>query len=81
MSINTDAVWLCSYPGNFTTNSTFGRNRDLILSTLASQVSVNGGFYNATVGQDPDKVYALHFAEEILLLKDASAASILWSRK
>ncbi|KAK3200409.1 hypothetical protein Dsin_023824 [Dipteronia sinensis] len=59
MSINTDAIWLCSYPGNFTANSTFGRNRDLILSTLASQVSVNGGFYNATVGQDPDKVFAL----------------------
>ncbi|KAI9185195.1 hypothetical protein LWI28_005202 [Acer negundo] len=59
MCINTDAIWLCSYLGNFTDNSTFGRNRDLILSTLASQVSVNGGFYNATVGQDPDKVFAL----------------------
>ncbi|KAK3206451.1 hypothetical protein Dsin_020497 [Dipteronia sinensis] len=45
--------------GNFTTNSTYGRNRDLVFSSLASNVTANGGFYNVSIGQDPDRVYAL----------------------
>ncbi|KAI9185189.1 hypothetical protein LWI28_028344 [Acer negundo] len=45
--------------GNFTTNSTYGRNRDLIFSSLASNVTANGGFYNVSMGQDPNRVYAL----------------------
>ncbi|KAK2641458.1 hypothetical protein Ddye_023221 [Dipteronia dyeriana] len=45
--------------GNFTTNSTYGRNRDLIFSSIASNVTANGGFYNVSMGQDPDRVYAL----------------------
>ncbi|KAJ4703246.1 Cysteine rich receptor like kinase [Melia azedarach] len=49
----------CYDTGNFTTNSSYGKNRDLMLSSLPSDVSKNGGFYNATTGQDPDKVYAL----------------------
>lgn len=49
----------CYNTGNFTSNSTYGRNRDFILSSLASNVSGNSGFYNATFGRDPDKVYAL----------------------
>ncbi|TXG47157.1 hypothetical protein EZV62_026451 [Acer yangbiense] len=40
---------------NFTANSTYRRNRDLILSSLASKITE--GFYNATIGQDHDKVY------------------------
>ncbi|KAI9198993.1 hypothetical protein LWI28_025531 [Acer negundo] len=47
----------CYDTGNFTANSTYGRNRDLILSSLASNAT--GGFYNATIGQDSDEVYAL----------------------
>ncbi|KAJ0075747.1 hypothetical protein Patl1_33889 [Pistacia atlantica] len=49
----------CYDTGNFTTNSVYGKNRDLILSNLASNVSTNGGFYTATIGQDTDEVYAL----------------------
>lgn len=51
----------CYYEtGNFTENSTYGRNRDLILASLPGNVSANGGFFNATIGQDDsDKVYAL----------------------
>ncbi|KAK4857455.1 hypothetical protein QYF36_000903 [Acer negundo] len=45
--------------GNFTTNSTYAKNRNLILASLVSNVAVNGGFYNTTIGQDPDKVYGL----------------------
>ncbi|GLU23218.1 hypothetical protein SLE2022_392420 [Rubroshorea leprosula] len=49
----------CYNNGNFTVNSTYGRNRDLALSSLASNTSENGGFYNTSVGEDPNKVYAL----------------------
>ncbi|KAF2319517.1 hypothetical protein GH714_016673 [Hevea brasiliensis] len=45
--------------GNFTTNSTYAKNRALVLSSLASNVTANGGFYTATVGQGTDKVYGL----------------------
>lgn len=45
--------------GNFTINDTYGKNRDLILASLPSNVSVNGGFFNTTIGQEPEKVYAL----------------------
>ncbi|TXG73109.1 hypothetical protein EZV62_001688 [Acer yangbiense] len=38
---------------------TYGRNRDLIFSSLASDVTANGGFYNVSIGQDPDRVYAI----------------------
>ncbi|KAI9161356.1 hypothetical protein LWI28_016659 [Acer negundo] len=48
--------------GNFIANSTYGRNCDLILSSLASKIT--GGFYNATIGQDRDKVYALALCRE-----------------
>ncbi|XP_031268734.1 cysteine-rich receptor-like protein kinase 14 [Pistacia vera] len=49
----------CYDTGNFTTNSVYGKNRNLILSNLASNVSTNGGFYTATIGQDTNEVYAL----------------------
>ncbi|XP_039020154.1 cysteine-rich receptor-like protein kinase 14 isoform X1 [Hibiscus syriacus] len=45
--------------GNFTTNSTYGKNRDSILDSLPLKVSANGGFFNPTIGQNSDKVYAL----------------------
>ncbi|KAI9198883.1 hypothetical protein LWI28_023763 [Acer negundo] len=48
---------ICLGTGNFTASSTYGRNRDLIPSSLASKITE--GFYNPTIGQDRDKVYAL----------------------
>ncbi|XP_021293809.1 putative receptor-like protein kinase At4g00960 isoform X2 [Herrania umbratica] len=48
----------CLETGNFTTNSTYGRNRDLILTSLPTNVLEKGGFFNATIGQEPNKVYA-----------------------
>lgn len=53
------ALEICYNTGNFTANSTYAKNRGLILSYLASNVTENGGFYTATVGQGPDKVYGL----------------------
>ncbi|KAK2644358.1 hypothetical protein Ddye_019553 [Dipteronia dyeriana] len=55
--INGISTYICYDTGNFTANSIYGRNRDLVLSYLASNAT--GGFYNATVGQQPEKVYAL----------------------
>ncbi|KAL7212059.1 hypothetical protein ACSBR2_014843 [Camellia fascicularis] len=49
----------CYNTGNFTTNSTYGKNRDMALSSLASNVTANGGFYTATIGHGSDTVYAL----------------------
>ncbi|XP_057986386.1 cysteine-rich receptor-like protein kinase 11 [Hevea brasiliensis] len=49
----------CYQTGNFTTNSTYAKNRGLLLSSLASNVTANGGFYTATVGQGADEVYGL----------------------
>ncbi|KAK8579384.1 hypothetical protein V6N12_069710 [Hibiscus sabdariffa] len=48
----------CLETGNFTTDSGFGRNRDLILTSLPTNVSQNGGFFNASIGQGLNRVYA-----------------------
>ncbi|KAI8548198.1 hypothetical protein RHMOL_Rhmol07G0254300 [Rhododendron molle] len=49
-----------SCSNNFTANSTYGVNRNLILSSLPYNVTANRGFYNATVTlQDSETIYAL----------------------
>ncbi|XP_057961386.1 cysteine-rich receptor-like protein kinase 44 isoform X2 [Malania oleifera] len=53
------AQLICYTTGNFTTNSTYGKNRNLLLSSLSHNVANAGGFYSADAGQDPDKTYAL----------------------
>ncbi|KAF8049745.1 hypothetical protein N665_2127s0005 [Sinapis alba] len=40
-------------------NSTYVYNRDEIFPTLAEKVIANGGFYNASLGNSPNRVYAL----------------------
>jgi hypothetical protein len=54
----TDAEF-CYDTGNFTANSTYAKNRDLVLRSLASNVTNNGGFYNTTIGLGNDTVYGL----------------------
>ncbi|KAL4369270.1 hypothetical protein GQ457_05G030160 [Hibiscus cannabinus] len=49
----------CYDTGNFTTNSTYAKNRDLILASLPPNASANGGFFNTSVGLNSDQVYAL----------------------
>ncbi|XP_058194602.1 cysteine-rich receptor-like protein kinase 34 isoform X2 [Rhododendron vialii] len=50
----------CPYPANFTANSTYGQNRNRILSSLASNATANGGFYTTTFAQgSDDTIYAL----------------------
>ncbi|TYI23116.1 hypothetical protein ES332_A06G141300v1 [Gossypium tomentosum] len=54
-----DANLRCYDTGNFTLNSTYGKNRDLILASLLPNVSANGGFSTASIGQNSNKICAL----------------------
>ncbi|TXG48157.1 hypothetical protein EZV62_027451 [Acer yangbiense] len=53
--------WMhCYDTRNFTADSIYATNRNLLLSSLASNITVlKSGFYNTTIGQEPDKVYGL----------------------
>ncbi|XP_023634687.1 cysteine-rich receptor-like protein kinase 11 isoform X1 [Capsella rubella] len=45
--------------GTFRPNTTYDSNRRLILSSLASNVTARDGlFYNSSIGEEPDRVYA-----------------------
>ncbi|KAJ8466899.1 hypothetical protein OPV22_029451 [Ensete ventricosum] len=46
---------VCDQTGNYTANSTYKSNLDLLLSSLASNGSLSG-FYNGTAGRSPDQV-------------------------
>ncbi|CAN7009104.1 hypothetical protein BRARA_C02727 [Brassica rapa] len=45
--------------GSSNSNSSYSRNRDNLFSTLANNVVTNGGVYNSSLGQYPNKVYVL----------------------
>ncbi|EOY02715.1 Uncharacterized protein TCM_017107 [Theobroma cacao] len=59
INLSTAGLLKCYEIGNFTTDSTFGKNLDLILSSLPGNVPRNGGFYRTTIGQGSNIVYAL----------------------
>ena len=48
----------CSNTDTFYANITYRKNLNLLLSSLPSHVADSGGFYNATIGQGLNKVYA-----------------------
>ncbi|XP_010434889.1 PREDICTED: putative cysteine-rich receptor-like protein kinase 32 [Camelina sativa] len=43
----------------FRPNGTYDTNRHLILSNLASNVTSRNGYYNGSVGEGPERIYAL----------------------
>ncbi|XP_010432720.1 PREDICTED: putative cysteine-rich receptor-like protein kinase 39 [Camelina sativa] len=43
----------------FNGSSSYGLNRQNLFSTLAKKVVANGGFYNASLGESPNRVHAL----------------------
>ncbi|KAL1215910.1 putative cysteine-rich receptor-like protein kinase 33 [Cardamine amara subsp. amara] len=49
----------CIDTGFFYPNSNYGPNRHKILSSFPSDVMARKGFYNASVGQDSDEIYAM----------------------
>ncbi|XP_052181842.1 cysteine-rich receptor-like protein kinase 29 [Diospyros lotus] len=51
----------CSEAGNYTIGSPFKENLNLALSYLPSNTSLNNGFYNVSVGQTSDIVYAISY--------------------
>ncbi|KAK3431902.1 hypothetical protein EUGRSUZ_E03027 [Eucalyptus grandis] len=51
----------CYNTSNFTAASTYTKNRELVLSSLPSDVASNGGFYSGKVGNSSDVVYVLSF--------------------
>ncbi|XVE67738.1 hypothetical protein DITRI_Ditri09bG0012600 [Diplodiscus trichospermus] len=59
INLSSAALLKCYDTGNFTSNSTYGNNLDLIMSSLSDNVSRNGGFYMATIGQGLNRVHAL----------------------
>lgn len=53
-------VTVCGTKGNYTSNSTYNRNLNAALANLYSAASTSdSGFYNASVGQGSDRVYAI----------------------
>ncbi|KAF3601282.1 hypothetical protein F2Q69_00033082 [Brassica cretica] len=50
--------------GSLAGNSSYAQNRRDLFSTLANKVVTNGGFYNASLGQYQNRVYALGFCEK-----------------
>ncbi|XXG59589.1 hypothetical protein AAC387_Pa04g1646 [Persea americana] len=59
---------LCDDTANYTNTSTFGTNLKLLLPCLSSNSTLNYGFYNTSVGQEPNKAYGL-----VLCRGDASS--------
>ncbi|XP_023635866.1 putative cysteine-rich receptor-like protein kinase 32 [Capsella rubella] len=43
----------------FRPNGTYDTNRQVVLSTLASEVSSREGFYNISVGEGPERIYVI----------------------
>ncbi|ESQ38139.1 hypothetical protein EUTSA_v10029445mg [Eutrema salsugineum] len=59
---NLEAVNAVGCAGNFfNANSSYVQNRDNLFSTLADKVVANNGFYNASLGEIPNRVHALVF--------------------
>ncbi|KAK2991015.1 hypothetical protein RJ640_005497 [Escallonia rubra] len=50
----------CSDTGNYTTNSTYAANLEKLLSSIPTSSHLNSaGFFNSSIGQIPDQVYAI----------------------
>ncbi|XP_019089322.1 PREDICTED: putative cysteine-rich receptor-like protein kinase 16 isoform X1 [Camelina sativa] len=58
VSFHVSSAQKCGNTGLFRPYDRYDTNRHLLLSSLASNVSARGGFYNASVGHGPDRVYA-----------------------
>ncbi|PWA79323.1 cysteine-rich receptor-like protein kinase 8 [Artemisia annua] len=60
LSVSQDFTYhSCGTSANFTTNSVYQRNLDNALSSLTSDTSTRSGFYNGSIGQNPDQANAI----------------------
>ncbi|XP_077221010.1 uncharacterized protein LOC143854785 [Tasmannia lanceolata] len=55
---NQTPVFVCSDTSNYTANSTFNSNLNSILHSLTTNGPLDG-FYNASFGEDPNRIYGL----------------------
>ncbi|CAI8606392.1 unnamed protein product [Vicia faba] len=55
---------------NYTTNSTYHKNLNTLLTTLTSNTDINYGFYNFSFGENNDKVYSIGLCRGDLLPSD-----------
>ncbi|KAK3024826.1 hypothetical protein RJ639_045043 [Escallonia herrerae] len=54
------AYYRCSTGGNYTTSSTYAVNLKTLLSSVSKSSDLNSdGFFTASIGQNPDQVYAI----------------------
>lgn len=53
----TDAQIACLNNGNYSSDSKYGANLETLLSSLPTNIDING-FYNASLGQNPNTTYA-----------------------
>ncbi|RWR90866.1 cysteine-rich receptor-like protein kinase 10 [Cinnamomum micranthum f. kanehirae] len=49
----------CNDTTNYTNTNTFSTNLNLLIPSLSSNSTLNYGFYNTSIGQDPNKAYGL----------------------
>lgn len=47
--------------GNFTSNSTYAKNRDAVLRSLPSKMAAHDGFYATSMGENPNTCYAIAY--------------------
>ncbi|CAL5205962.1 unnamed protein product [Lathyrus oleraceus] len=55
---------------NYTTNSTYHKNLNTLLTTLTSNTDINYGFYNFSFGESSDRVYSTGLCRGDLLPND-----------
>ncbi|KAI5393058.1 cysteine-rich receptor-like protein kinase 44 isoform X2 [Lathyrus oleraceus] len=55
---------------NFTTNSTYHKNLNTLLTTLTSNTDINYGFYNFSFGENNNRVYSIGLCRGDLLPND-----------
>nr|POE58936.1 cysteine-rich repeat secretory protein 1 [Quercus suber] len=53
------AAHYCYDTGNYTSNSTYRTNLNTLLASMINNTKIDYGFYNFSVGESPDKVYAI----------------------
>ncbi|KAJ9169013.1 hypothetical protein P3X46_020483 [Hevea brasiliensis] len=60
----------CYNTRNYTSNSVYQSNLNILLSSLSSNINITYGFYSLSFGQDPDRAYAIALCRGDVLLDD-----------
>ncbi|XP_060672787.1 cysteine-rich repeat secretory protein 38 [Ziziphus jujuba] len=68
--LDVDALYINCNSALFPSGSVYGHNLNLTVTWLAGNASLNGGFYNITVGQNLDTVYGLEQCTAYISVND-----------